>query len=72
MVPNTLATDPPGRPGRAPDGVHGHHREPVLREAGYSYQRTRTWCPTGTAARKRKAGTVTVTVTDPDAGPKKS
>ena len=42
----------------------------VLREAGYTFQRTRTWCPTGSAARKRKAGTVTVT--DPDAGPKKS
>ena len=42
----------------------------VLRESGYTFQRTRTWCPTGSAARKRKAGTVIVT--DPDAGPKKS
>lgn len=42
----------------------------VLYEAGYSYQRTRTWCPTGEAQRKRKAGVATVT--DPDAGPKKS
>jgi transposase len=42
----------------------------VLHEAGYSYQRTRTWCPTGAALRKRKAGVVTVT--DPDAAPKKS
>ena len=32
----------------------------VLRAAGSSYQRTRTWCPTGTAQRQRKAGTVTV------------
>src|SRR6266516_6670133 len=32
----------------------------VLREAGSSYQRTRTWCPTGTAQRKRKAGVVRV------------
>ncbi len=32
----------------------------VLHEAGYSYQRTRTWCPTGTAQRVRKAGVVTV------------
>lgn len=32
----------------------------VLHEAGYSYQRTRTWCPTGTAQRKRKEGVVTV------------
>lgn len=36
----------------------------VLYQAGYSYQRTRTWCPTGTALRKRKAGIVTVI--DPD------
>jgi transposase len=42
----------------------------VLREAGYSFQRTRTWCPTGRAVRRRKAGRVTVT--DPDAGAKKS
>jgi transposase len=32
----------------------------VVRQAGYSWQRTRTWCPTGTARRKRKTGTVTV------------
>jgi transposase len=32
----------------------------VLRDAGSSYQKTRTWCPTGTAQRKRKAGMVTV------------
>jgi transposase len=32
----------------------------VLHEAGSSYQRTRTWCPTGTAQRKRKAGVVRV------------
>ena len=32
----------------------------VLHDAGSSYQRTRTWCPTGTAQRKRKAGVVRV------------
>jgi transposase len=32
----------------------------VLQDAGSSYQRTRTWCPTGTAQRKRKAGVVQV------------
>ena len=32
----------------------------VLRDAGSSYQRTRTWCPTGTAQRKRKSGVVRV------------
>ncbi len=42
----------------------------VLHDAGYSHQQTRTWCPTGTARRKRKAGVATVT--DPDAEPKKS
>jgi len=35
----------------------------VLRDAGSSYQRTRTWCPTGTAIRQRKA--VPVQVVDP-------
>jgi transposase len=32
----------------------------VLHDAGSAYQRTRTWCPTGTAQRKRKAGVVQV------------
>jgi transposase len=32
----------------------------VLQDAGSSYQRTRTWCPTGTAQRRRKAGVVQV------------
>jgi transposase len=35
-----------------------HH---TLHAAGYSYQRTRTWCLTGQAKRKRKCGVVTVT-----------
>ncbi len=58
---------------RAPDGlpvVSTYTIWEVLHEAGYSYQRTRTWCPTGTALRKRKAGVATVT--DPDAESKKS
>jgi transposase len=42
----------------------------VLRGAEYTFQRTRTWCPTGSAVRRRKAGVVTVT--DPDAAAKKS
>jgi transposase len=33
----------------------------VLHDAGSSYQRSRTWCPTGTAGRQRKRGSVTVT-----------
>jgi transposase len=32
----------------------------VLHAAGYAFGKTRTWCPTGTALRKRKAGIVTV------------
>jgi transposase len=31
----------------------------VLHTSGYSFQRTRTWCRTGYALRKRKSGTVT-------------
>ena len=42
----------------------------TLHGAGYTFQRTRTWCPTGSAVRRRKAGAVTVT--DPDAAAKKS
>lgn len=42
----------------------------VLHGAGYSHQLTRTWCPTGAALRRRKAGAVVVT--DPDAESKKS
>jgi hypothetical protein len=42
----------------------------VLPEAGYRPRKGRTWCPTGAAVRKRKAGRVLVT--DPDAQPKKS
>jgi transposase len=57
----------------APDGlpsVSTYTLWGVLHEAGYTYQRTRTWCPTGTALRKRKAGVAAVT--DPDTEPKKS
>jgi transposase len=57
----------------APDGlprVSTYTIWRVLRGAGYSSQRDRTWCPTGRVTRRRKAGVVTVT--DPDAGPKKS
>lgn len=42
----------------------------VLHEAGFSYQRTRTWCPTGAALRKRVGGPAVVI--DPDAESKKS
>jgi transposase len=57
----------------APDGlpaVSTYTLWRVLREAGYSHQRTRSWCPTGAALRRRKAGAAVVV--DPDAAPKKS
>jgi len=57
----------------APDGLPGVATSTiwqVLHEAGLSYQRSRTWCPTGAAMRKRKGGPVLVT--DPDAESKKS
>jgi transposase len=41
----------------------------TLRQAGYRWERTRTWCPTGTARRKRQAGVVTVV--DPEAEAKR-
>jgi hypothetical protein len=42
----------------------------VLKEAGFEWQRTRSWCETGRAKRKRKSGEV-VEVVDPDAEAKK-
>jgi transposase len=43
----------------------------ILREAGFSWQKTRSWCETGKVERKRKGGEV-VEIIDPDATPKKS
>jgi transposase len=57
----------------APDGlpkVSTYTIWRVLREAASSHQRSRTWCPTGTVLRVRKAGPVLVT--DPDTSSKKS
>ena len=42
----------------------------VLHDAGLSFQRTRTWCPTGSAIRQRKSGPALVI--DPDAESKTS
>jgi transposase len=42
----------------------------VLRDAGFSWQATRTWCETGKVKRKRNVGTVVIT--DPDTTAKKS
>lgn len=41
----------------------------VLKESGWSWQNSRSWCETGKVLRKRKAGVVTVV--DPDAEAKK-
>ena len=59
---------------RAPDGLPGVSTWTILttlHEAGYTCQRDRTWCHTGTATRKRKDGT-RVAITDPDTAPKKT
>jgi transposase len=58
---------------QAPDGlptVSTYTIWCVLREAGLSWQASRSWCTTGTVKRKRQAGVVTVT--DPDAEAKKN
>ena len=58
---------------KAPDGLPIVSRDTiarVLRDAGWTWQRSRSWCKTGTVLRKRKAGTVEVV--DPDAMPKKT
>jgi transposase len=59
---------------RAPDGLPDVSTWTILmtlHDAGYTFQRDRTWCHTGTATRKRKDGT-RVAVTDPETTPKKS
>jgi len=58
---------------QGPDGLPTVSRETILitlHEAGWSWQKDRSWCQTGQVLRKRKAGTVEVT--DPDTVPKKT
>lgn len=58
---------------KAPDGlpeVSTYTIWTVLHEAGYSWQRDRSWCRTGDVLRKRKRGAVRVQ--DPDSEAKKS
>jgi hypothetical protein len=58
---------------RAPDGlpkVSAYTIRVTLTQAGAHFGRTRSWCPAGTALRKRKSGLVEVV--DPDAAAKKS
>lgn len=57
----------------APDGlpnVSAYTIWCVLRDAGWTWQKNRTWCKTGTVTRKRKG--VAVEVTDPEAEGKKT
>ena len=54
----------------APDGlpkVSAGTIRAVLIDAGWSWQRSRSWCETGTAQRKRKSGIVTVVAPDGEA-----
>ena len=62
---HALRTAPDGLPNVSTGTIRA-----VLIEAGWSWQRSRSWCETGTAQRKRKRGIVTVI--DPDAEAKKS
>jgi transposase len=58
---------------RAPDGLPNISTYTiwcVLHDEGWSWQEGRSWCPTGTAIRKRRGKRVEVQ--DPDTAPKKS
>jgi transposase len=58
---------------RATDGLPGISTATIgrtLHEAGYGWQKSRTWCETGVVMRKRKRDGV-VSVTDPDAAAKR-
>jgi len=58
---------------RAPDGLPHISRDTVrrvLRDAGRTWQKDRSWCTTGSVMRKRKTGLVRVT--DPETVPKKT
>lgn len=58
---------------QAPDGLPGvstHTIWKVLKEAGFDWQKDRSWCQTGVVERKR--GGEVVRVVDPDAQAKKS
>ncbi len=58
---------------KAPDGFPTISTERIwviLQEAGFRWQKTRSWNETGQVMRKRKRGVVTVV--DPDATPKKN
>jgi transposase len=55
---------------QAGDGLPKVSRETlwkVLHEAGFGWQKDRSWCQTGKVLRKRKSGKVEVTDTDAEA-----
>lgn len=62
---HTLRTAPEALPELSTATIHS-----VLREAGYTWQRSRSWCKTGTSRRRRTSGVVDVV--DPDAEAKKA
>jgi hypothetical protein len=58
---------------RAEDGLPTISHPTILKaldEAGWSWQKDRSWCQTGRVLRKRKAGTVEVT--DPETEKKRA
>ncbi len=64
MLQHALRTAPDGLP-----TVSTATLRTVLQEAGWTWQRTRSWCETGRVVRRRKAGPTTVV--DPDTAAKK-
>ncbi len=62
---HSLRTAPDALPTRSTGTIHS-----VLHEAGYTWQRSRSWCKTGVSLRRRKSGVVEVVA--PDAAAKKA
>jgi len=65
LLRQALQKTPDGLPEVSEDTIRT-----VLLEAGFSWQKTRSWCETGQVVRRRKRGKVVVT--DPDTTPKKT
>lgn len=65
LLQNALRKAPDGLPQVSIDTI-----QKTLHQAGWSWQRDRSWCNTGTVLRKRQGETVEVT--DPETEPKKT
>lgn len=65
LLQNALRNAPDGLPNVSIDTIHK-----TLHEAGWRWQRDRSWCNTGTVLRQRQGETVEVT--DPETEPKKT